>query len=74
MTSSLERRLRYVSRVAEISSLLTVLSRFHFNIYLVHCTRLLARGRPSPELSPLHTTREWLFEVFLAFEDSELWA
>ena len=51
------------------SSLLTVLSRFHFNVYLLHCTRLLPRGRPSPAPSPLHTTPNWLFEVFLAFAD-----
>ena len=62
------KRLQYVRRAAKISSLLTVLSRFRFNVYLVHYTRLLPRGRTSPALSPLHTNREWLFELSLLLQ------
>ena len=67
------RTTRCLSGAAEISSLLTIPSHFHFHVYLLHCTWLLARGSSSPAPSPLRTTPDCLFEGFLASSDWEPW-
>ena len=57
-----------------------VLFSFRFNVSLLHCTRLLTRGRPSHASSPLHAAADWPFEVLLGLpvgihvlEDSAFW-
>ena len=44
-----------------------VLFCFRFNVSLLHCTRLVTRGRLSHASSPLHAAADWPFEVLLGF-------